>query len=115
METQNKVITWKVSESSQSSDFSHHVASTFSRKSSNQSDKDCNKEITISTEFNDLGLTSPHENFQPSKSKNRNKLVNKVTKLMKSKGIKSPKDVSHELIKVDQSSGLVKTKKINNF
>lgn len=105
METKNKVITWKVSECSESSYFSNQIASTLSRKSSNQSSKDWNKEKMMGDEFVDFGHVSPHDKFQPSTIKNRNKLVTKVTKLMKSKGVKSSRDASNDQSTVDQRVG----------
>jgi hypothetical protein len=102
-----------VSESSQSSDFSHHVAFTFSQgKSSIETDSNCVKEITISSDSRDLveniELVSPHEMFQPSMTKNRNKLVKKVNKIMMGKGVKSLRDLSNDRSISDQSLGTTK-------
>jgi hypothetical protein len=69
----------------------------------------------MSNEFIDFNQVSPHKIFQPSTTKNRNKLVTKVTKLMKSKGVKSPKDLSNDQSTVDQSIGGMKRDKINNY
>jgi hypothetical protein len=62
-----------------------------------------------------IQLASPHEMFQPTMTKNRNKLVKKVNKLLQTKGVKSSRDLSNDQSMSDQSLGTTRVNKITKY